>query len=223
MSIAAFFDIDGTITHTSIIHPLIWYRRAHLSRWRFAWFVLGMLLCAPYYLWVDRRSRSRFNDVFYRRYAGLPVQHLQAWHRRTFPANLQPTIFPAALDCIRDHQRQGHRIVLVTGALDFVMQPLTEYLHADDLIANHVVDHDGVLTGELDGPAIADDYKAMLVHARAQRHGVDLGRSFAYGDSFGDAPMLACVGHAVAVNGDHRLRQLAVARGWRTVEWRSTR
>jgi len=94
VSVAAFFDIDGTITRSTILDPLIWYRRAHDSKPRFALFGLGMLLRAPYYLWVDRRSRARCNLVFFRRYAGMNARSLREWHRRTFAHNLQRSIFP---------------------------------------------------------------------------------------------------------------------------------
>jgi HAD superfamily hydrolase (TIGR01490 family) len=170
---------------------------------------------------VDRRSRSRFNVVFYRRYAGLPAQDLRDWHRQTFADNLQRTISVEALACIRNHQGRGHRIVLVTGGLDLVMRPLAEYLRADELIATHLAEVGGRFTGALDGPPIADAYKATLIRGYAQRHGIVLEQSYAYGNSIGDAPMLACVSNAVAVNADRRLRRLADAGGWRKEQWRS--
>jgi HAD superfamily hydrolase (TIGR01490 family) len=217
--IAAFFDVDGTLTRTTILDPLIWYQRAHLSRPRFALWAAGLLLQVPYYLWIDKRSRAQFNTVFYRRYAGLNAADLRDWHRQTFAENLQRRLFPAALDCVRDHKRQGHRVVLVTGALDFVMQPLSEFLAADDFVATQLVVRDRRFTGELTGPPIADDYKAELVRAYAENHGIDLARSFAYGNSVGDGPMLACVGHAVAVNADRRLLAQAAARSWSVMNW----
>lgn len=221
MSVAAFFDIDGTITRTTILDPLIWYRRAHDSTPRLALFALGLLARIPYYLWVDSRSRGRFNIIFYRRYAGLNAQSLRAWHRQAFASTLQRTIFPAALDCIREHQGKGHRIVLVTGGLEIVTRPLADFLHADELIATRLVESAGALQGEIDGQPLADEQKAVLVRDSAQRHGIDLERSFAYGNSLGDAPMLECVGRPVAVNADRRLRRLAVSRGWPTVAWHS--
>lgn len=212
--IAAFFDVDGTITETTILLPLIWYQRAHLSWPRFLLFALGLLVRAPYYLWIDHQSRARFNIVFYRRYAGLRVEEVCDWHRRTFSENLQKRIFPWTEELIRDHQRQGHRIVLITGGLDLVMQPLAEYLHADDLIATHITERDGVLTGIVDGPAVADEHKAVIVHDIAKRHDIGLSQSYAYGNSMGDARMMECVGHAVAINPDRRLLRLAEKRGW---------
>lgn len=220
MSAAAFFDVDGTITRTTILDPLIWFRRAHDGRLRFALFAAALLARAPYYLWMDRRSRGRFNQVFYRQYAGMPAEPLRDWHRRTFPENLLRAVSPAAQECIRAHQKESHHIVLVTGGLDFVMQPLAEFLHSDDLIATRLVERDGVFTGAIDGPPIADERKAELISAHARAHGIDLGKSFAYGDSSGDARMLECVGHPVAANPGRRLRRLAAARGWRTISWR---
>jgi HAD superfamily hydrolase (TIGR01490 family) len=221
VSVAAFFDVDGTTTKTTILDPLIWYHRAHDSKFRVALFALGLFLRVPYYLAVDRRSRARCNVVFYRRYAGLSAVDLCQWHQRTFAENLQRTIFPAALDCIRDHQRQGHRIILVTGGLDFVMRPLAEFLQADELIATHLVERDGACTGDIDGPAIADERKAELIRSLCEKHGIDAALSFAYGNSLGDAPMLECVGQPVAVNADSRLRRLADRRGWPQVRWRT--
>ena len=221
MNVAAFFDIDGTITNTTILDPLIWYHRALDSKPRFALFALGLLLRVPYYLAVDRRSRARCNVVFYRRYAGLSAGELREWHQRTFTTNLYRTIFTPALDCIRDHQRQGHRIILVTGGLDVVMRPLADFLKADGLIATRLAEYDGKCTGDIDGPAIADERKAEIVRSISREQGIDTALSFAYGDSLGDAPMLECVGHPVAVNADSRLRRIADARGWPTLSWRA--
>jgi HAD superfamily hydrolase (TIGR01490 family) len=219
-SVAAFFDVDGTLTRTTILHPLVWYQRAHLSRPRFARWYAGLLLDVPRFLWIDRRSRSRLNVVFFRRYAGLPVDDLRTWHRQTFADNLRRLLYPAAAARLEKHRGQGHRIVLVTGGLDLVMRPLAEHVGAADVMATHLVEHDGLLTGELACPPIADERKGELVREYADKHGIDLAQSFAYTDSHGDLPMLDCVGRPGAVNPDRRLRRLAAARGWPVEEWK---
>jgi HAD superfamily hydrolase (TIGR01490 family) len=216
---AAFFDVDGTLTKTTILDPLIWYQRARLSWPRFALWAAGLLLQVPRYLVLDWRSRRRFIAAFYRRYAGLNAAALREWHRQTFADNLRPRLFPGAVECIREHQQHGQRIVLVTGGLEFVMRPLAEYLRVDELMASRLADHDGVFTGELNGPPSANERKVELVREYAQRHDIDLAQSFAYGNSLDDAPMLAEVGQAVAVNPDRRLRARAAERGWRVVQW----
>jgi HAD superfamily hydrolase (TIGR01490 family) len=220
-SVAAFFDVDGTLTRTTILSPLVWYQRAHLSRPRFALWFAGLVLEVPRLIWIDRRSRSRVNVVFYRRYAGLRADDLRAWHRQHFADSLRPRLFPAAVARVEEHCRQGHRVVLVTGGLDFVMRPLAEQFGAD-LIATHLVERDGLFTGEIDGPPIAEERKGQLVREYADKHGIDLAQSFAYTDSHGDLSMLECVGYPVAINADRRLRRLAARRGWRIEEWKLT-
>ncbi len=219
-SVAAFFDVDGTLTRTTILHPLIWYQRAHMSRPRYlAWFA-GLALDVPRLVWIDRRSRSRVNVVFYRRYAGLRADGLRDWHRRTFDDTLRRCLFAGAAARLEEHRRQWHRIVLVTGGLDFVMAPLAQHVGAADAIATHLVERDGVLTGAIDGPPIAHERKGELVREYAAKHGIVLAQSFAYTDSHGDLSMLECVGRPVAVNPDARLRALAGARGWRVEDWK---
>jgi phosphoserine phosphatase len=51
----------------------------------------------------------------------------------------------------------------------------------------------------------------------AEKHSVDLLRSYFYTDSIADLPLLDIVGYPVAVNPDRPLRSLARARGWSTV------
>ncbi len=219
-SVAAFFDVDGTLTRTTILHPLMWYQRAHLSPPRYIGWAAGLMLDVPRLLWIDRRSRSRVNVLCYRRYAGLRPDDLRDWHRRHFDDTLRRHLFPGAAARLEEHRRQGHRIVLVTGGLDLVMAPLAQHVGAADAIATHLVERDGVLTGEIDGPPIAEQRKGELMREYAAKHGLDLGQSFAYTDSHGDLSMMDCVGHPVAVNPDRRLRGLAGERGWAIEDWK---
>jgi HAD superfamily hydrolase (TIGR01490 family) len=217
--IAAFFDVDGTLTKTILLQPLLWYLRARRSRLMYAAYVAELALHLPRYVWIDRRSRTEFNHLFFRRYRGLPADDLRQWHRNTFPENLQRTLFPDAVACVRQHQEQGHRIVLVTGGLDFVMAPLVEYLRADTALCMHLEERDGEFTGKVATPPVADEEKAILVRQYAREHQLELSQCHAYGNNWGDVPMLACVGLPTAVNPDDRLRKWAEEHSWPSVRW----
>ena len=52
------------------------------------------------------------------------------------------------------------------------------------------------------------------MRAYAKQHGIDLGESWAYSDSFSDYAMLAVVGHPTACNPDFRLRSMARSYDW---------
>ncbi|MGD0307028.1 MAG: haloacid dehalogenase-like hydrolase, partial [Candidatus Acidiferrales bacterium] len=83
-------------------------------------------------------------------------------------------------------------------------------------------DCEAVWTGEISGAHMTGLAKARAVWRYAEDHGVDLSRSYAYGDQNADLPMLDTVGHPVAVNPSARLARIARENGWETVRWRET-
>lgn len=215
--IAAFFDVDGTIVAATVVHYYAYFAtKGRSSLGRFLW-TLAFLPRIVYYLFVDRISRSRFNRIFYENYRGMDARQARSWRGSHFDEVVRPRIFPGAVDCIAEHRRRGERIVLITGSLDFIMEPLAEWLQADALIAAQMTEEEGRLTGVLTGPPIGDDEKARMLRTYAAEHGIDLTRSYAYADSRSDLPMLEAVGHAVVVNPGRKLKMLAEKNGWKEV------
>ncbi|MDH3706254.1 MAG: HAD-IB family hydrolase, partial [Acidimicrobiia bacterium] len=125
-------------------------------------------------------------------------------------AELQP-FAPAVID---EHRAAGRRLVLATTSPDAFVRPLAERLGFDDAVATRWRQADGVYTGELDGPFLWGRAKLDAVTGWAEEDGVRLAESYAYSDSYFDAPLLDAVGHPVAVNPDVSLRALAAVRGW---------
>ena len=66
--------------------------------------------------------------------------------------------------------------------------------------------------------AVASSGEGVGTWARA--HGIDLGRSWAYSDSYSDYPMLATVGRPTVVNPDWRLRAVARSYDWPVIDLR---
>ena len=84
----------------------------------------------------------------------------------------------------------------------------------DDLICNRLVYEDGVASGEVVSPLLAEQEKVAAVHRFCREYNVETARSKAYSDSFSDLPMLEAVGLPSAVNPDRRLRRTANDRSW---------
>ena len=215
----AFFDVDGTIVDATIVHYYAFYRTWGYSVSRRLLWTLGFLPKVVYYMVLDKISRSRFNQVFYRQYRGFERGECVSRSERLFNEVMRPRMFTGAVERIREHQQRGERVVLVTGSLDFIVEPLAEYTKADDLIALSMKEENGRLTGEPEGPPIGDEEKARIVRDYAERRGIDLDRSYAYADSSSDRPMLDLVGHAVVVNPGGKLKKAAEAGGWEVVSW----
>jgi HAD-superfamily subfamily IB hydrolase, TIGR01490 len=217
--VAAFFDVDGTLTETNVLMPLIWLQRETLPRHRY-WLWLCKLIChLPIYLVADQIDRSIFVTLFFRQYAGIPSEKARQWFWENFENSLKPRVYNDALREIQWHRERNHQIVLVTGGADFTVAPLARWLNAD-LLAAKLEEVDGKFTGRLVGKPLIGVGKADAIKTYAGEKGIDLQASYAYGDSVSDAPMLECVGNPVAVNPDRKLRRLAMERGWRIVQWR---
>jgi HAD superfamily hydrolase (TIGR01490 family) len=211
---AAFFDVDGTLVRTNIVHALAFYAMNQGSILGTAWQTARTVLSVPLFLATDRVNRKTFNELFYTYYAGQSEDRLETLAEELFEDVLQPAIFEGTPRLIAEARRAGCRVVLVTGALDFTMRRLAEHLGADDLIANRMRFVNGVATGRVVPPIIEGAHKALVVRDYCVRHGLALERSFAYSDSFSDYPMLAVVGHPAAVNPDVRLARVARAYEW---------
>ncbi|HID06859.1 MAG TPA: HAD-IB family hydrolase, partial [Armatimonadetes bacterium] len=195
-------------------------RLSQMPRWLRPLWAFAFLFDVPYLIIVDRISRSLFNKVFYSYYAGIAVDEFREFAWRYFTDVWRERIYPAALKQIQWHQKQGHRIVLLTGAIDILVEPLAKFLEAHDVLAARMEVVNGRFTGKLHTPPLGEEEKANALKEYAVIHNISLDASYAYADSYADRFMLECVGYPVAVNPDGRLARLARERAWQIVRWR---
>ncbi|MFT3853502.1 MAG: HAD-IB family hydrolase [Ilumatobacteraceae bacterium] len=127
---------------------------------------------------------------------------------------LTKIVQPFAPGVIAEHREAGRMLVMATTSPAALVTPFAERLGMDAVVATRWATRDGEYTGELDGDVVWGRGKWEAVKEWAGNHGVDLHGSYAYSDSYYDAPLLAGVGHPVAVNPDLRLNGLARLRGW---------
>jgi fatty acyl-CoA reductase len=217
--VLAVFDVDGTLVETNVVEYFLWMRlRAQpIDEWPA--FMAQMLREAPRWLYLERRSRAEFQRSFYREYDGLDYEVMKRLGREALDAVTLRRIYPEGMRRIREHKRAGHRVLLLTGALDVVVEPLAELLEVEVDCA-HLLVKEGRLTGDLQAPPPAGEARATLLEEYAARNGIVLADSFSYADSLSDLGMLELVGTPVAVNPDARLSQVAGQRGWRIERWR---
>lgn len=211
---AAFFDVDGTLVRTNIVHAFAYYAMNQGTLFGTAWRTARTVASLPLYWALEKANRKVFNEVFYRAYQGISQDRLLVLAEELFEEVLKPAIHPGTRRLLDQARRAGCRIVLVTGALDFTVRELARHLGADDLLANRMHFVEGVATGRVVPPLIEGAHKAQVIRDFCVREALALDRSHAYSDSFSDYPMLAVVGHPAAVNPDLRLRNVARAYQW---------
>ena len=131
---------------------------------------------------------------------------------------LATLLLPGAAKAIEEHRAAGRLLVIATTSPMPFVEPFAERLGFDATVATQWEREDGpdgeVFTGRMLGPFVWGRTKADAVKQWADDHGVSLSESWAYSDSYFDAPLLANVGHPVVVNPDLQLRVAATIRGW---------
>jgi HAD superfamily hydrolase (TIGR01490 family) len=215
--VAAIFDVDGTLVGSNVVSYFAWLRMRELPAAARPLWLAGFLIKVPYYWGLDKISRAHFNRAFYKNYAGWKPSRARHLGQESFAGFTLERIFPEALQQLRDHKAAGHRVVLLSGALDFLLEPMKDL--ADDVLCSTLAQENGAYTGELTGAPVAGDARARMLASFARRRNLDLSRSYAYADSISDLPMLEAVGNPVAVNPDRRLGAAAKSRGWKVEHW----
>ncbi len=214
----AAFDLENTLIASNVVASYSWLATRRLGSWDKARYVVRTLREAPSLLALDRRDRSDFLRFYYRRYEDAPTAQIAEDAQDMFSELILTKSFPAAIRRVREHRAAGHRTVLITGALDFVVEPLRPLF--DEIIAAQMtVGSTGRYTGEMSSVPPTGETRAQLLADYCAAEGLELSESVAYADSTSDLPMLEAVGFPVAVNPETRLAAIARKRGWLVENW----
>ena len=212
--VAAFYDLEGTLVSTNLVHTLAFYAKRQQGLWQTVKKSAGTLAKLPFFGITDLYSRNVFNEVFFRSYEGFSQDRLRYFSEELFEEVLKPAIYAGTPELIAQSKKLGQRQVVLTGALDFTIDRLMDHLGIDDYKANRLEFVNGYATGRVLPPVMASATKAKWIREYAEREGINLSESYAYSDSISDLPMLSIVGHPVAVNPDFRLKQTALQHDW---------
>lgn len=211
---AAFYDLEGTLVSTNLVHTLGFYARRQQGVWQTLKKSASTLAKLPMFGVTDLYSRNVFNEFFFQSYKGESTDRLRFFADELFEEVLKPAIYAGTMELIEQGKKIGQRQVVLTGALDFSIEKMMEHLGIDDYVANRLEFVNGYATGRVLPPVMASATKAKWIREYAERENINLSESYAYSDSISDLPMLSIVGHPVAVNPDFRLKQTAMQHDW---------
>jgi HAD superfamily hydrolase (TIGR01490 family) len=213
----AVFDLENTLIASNVVDSYAWLATRHEPVEDRVRFVVRTLREAPRLLALDRADRSDFLRYFYRRYDGAPADRLRQDSWELFSDLILTKSFPAGIRRVREHRALGHRTLLITGALDIVVEPLRPLF--DEVVCAHLGENGGRLTGELVDAPPTGEARALIMADFASAYNLDLEQCVAYADSSSDLPMLEAAGHPVAVNPETKLAAIARKRGWHVEHW----
>jgi HAD superfamily hydrolase (TIGR01490 family) len=221
--IAAFFDLDGTLYSGHIWLALKRHHQTHGLKLP----TLYLYIITHMGLWPLYRaglvSRARFYGAWAKHMpwliAGLTREDADRVFQWIVEQDVLPQLQQDVVEILRQHQQEGHRVVLVSGTFQPLLERIAEALRVGDALGTRLAQRNGRYTGGIVPPLCMGRGKARRIRAFLERdgRGISLGESFAYTDSVSDLPVLEMVGHPVAVYPEEELAALAAERGWPVV------
>lgn len=218
---AAFFDMDKTILARSSGLALgrNFYREGMITK---RLLLRGMVAQIVYLLLgASEGKMEKMRERALELTKGWDQAKVQEIVNEVMGDVLEPIIYREALDLIRDHQKEGRKVYIVSSSPEEIVRPFADLVGVDGAIASRSkVDEEGRYTGELEFYCYGSG-KPQAMRELAEKQGIDLEHSYAYSDSATDLPMLEVVGHPVATNPDRELRRIAAENGWETVRFQN--
>ena len=185
MSTLALFDLDGTLTHGDTMLAFIRHRLGAVKFMGMLFVagsmdVLGKIGIVPADAGKKRLMRKAFTDAK----VSDVAKDAERFAREEMPGMMRH----GALERVRWHLLEGHRVIVVSASCGAWLRPWCE-ANGVELIATELETRDGHYTGALSTPNCKAEEKV-----RRLRETVDLrayGSIHAYGDTPSDRSMLA--------------------------------
>jgi fatty acyl-CoA reductase len=216
--VVAVFDMDGTLLSSNVVESYLWLRLPELGAPAKAREVAEVAKSLPRWLLTQKSDRSAFLRMVYKRYEGASLADLDRIVDDVITPIMLSRLSSQAVRAIREHRAAGHRLVLVTGAVEPLTRPIASLF--DEVVAAQLaVDDRGRCTGYLQIPPLVGESRAAWLRHRALEAGWDLGSSYAYADSASDLPLLRAVGNPVVIDPDVVLSRVARKERWPVEIW----
>ena len=190
----AAFDVDGTLTTRDCVTPFL--LRATRGR------VLLALLLRPLALGgaLLHRDRDRLKELAASSLSGLDAAGLDRLGAVFAGDFVSERLRPDTTARLARHLALGHTVVLASASLEPYVIPIGETLGVHGVVCTRLEqDASGRLTGRLQGANCRGPEKARRLRAWLEAEGLADAEVWAYGDSEGDAELLAQADHPVWV------------------------
>lgn len=219
----ALFDICQTLvgltTITDFTDNFLLSSKINSEFNRTKWFTHAL------YKFLRYRLRAVSSAAYRRHLIRLFEDHSESVIHRIAEAynqRLRDAFKPEVVDKLRELQRAGYEISLVSAGLDVYLRPFAASLNAKLICTVLAKDAHGIYTGRVDGiDCLGEGKVAKVKREMGGFETVDWEDSSAFGDSASDIPILSMVGNAWAVDPDRVLESHARAEGWRILRTRA--
>ncbi|MDL4843142.1 HAD family hydrolase [Aquibacillus rhizosphaerae] len=166
------------------------------------------------------KGKSAFKHHFFRGFAktfkGKTSMELDLFFQELVDIGKQD-VHHGLVEKIREHQKNGDTIIVLSGALYPFLKAFTKELQLNvHVISTELLyNHNGLCTGEI-GQIVNGDEKVRKVQEWIKNNIVENPTNdiWAYADSESDIPLLRYVQHPIIVNPDQEMKKIAIKNKW---------
>ncbi len=218
--VAAIFDFDGTLYDGILYQGLFRHHREHN-------FNVGKVYCfmlCHMPIWLLSLAKLFPKELLYRMHGanlawvlgGVSLERADEIWEWIIEQTIIPKLRPEMMALIEDHREKRHRLILLSGSFQPLLDKIVERLNCERAIATPLKVRNGRYTGWIEKPPAIGTGKLQRLNQflNAEGRDIDLQRSYHYADSIVDVPAMEIVGNPVAVYPLEDLAEVAAERGW---------
>lgn len=220
MVAAAFFRVEGTLVRPGAVSAAAYFA-ANGAGFRERALRLGHVAVAgTLYSVLGQSDRVLANRLAYVSVRNMSEDRLSLLAEEYVTDMLLPRLLSGGLDLLRKVRREGHRVVLISDAIEPVMEHLRAALPpVAEVLCNRLEFRDGCATGRLLDPVIGGHDSSVFAERYAETHSLSLSDCVAYAAHGPDMLLMSRVGYPCAVNPDFTLRRAARQADWPVMDY----
>jgi HAD superfamily hydrolase (TIGR01490 family) len=212
-TVAALFDYDGTLIRGDSTLLLLLFAVKRYPR------AMGTLAALagnlPQFL-AGWKSRDEIKVVSLGSLRYVPPAQRDEFFHEFHQRWLRPRVLPEAVKRLAWHREQGHLLVMVSASIDLYLKEAARDLGMDHLVCSRAILEPAP---RLLGPNCRGQEKVRRLREEPFAQGIRWDKSWAYGDSLADGPLLELCGHPIAVRPSRSLSRRARREGWPILRW----
>ncbi len=209
--VAAYFDLDRTLISGFSAKQFVKSRlmSGKMSRKEIAAQFSGAIVYA-----LGNKNFAALAAVSAKGVKDVPEKVLIELGEEVYMKYLADSIYDESRALVQAHMDKGHTVAIVSAATPYQVDPVARDLGIDHIMCTRMEVEKGKFTGDIIEPPCWGEGKAHYGEHFAERHDIDLSKSYFYTDSAEDLPLLDIVGHPRPINPDAELSSLAFQREW---------
>ena len=218
-TIAALFDVDGTLFTGHVWRGMLDYFEAHTGKWavrRFWYAHLPAYFFRKLKLIDEERFRGPWGAHLAWLVKGWDQAQLQGLYEFIAREYVTPHRREDTIGMLANHRAQGHVTMLVSTGFTDMVAAIGQTIGAEHAVGCDLEMKDGRATGRIAPPVVIGKQKGVSARTKLAQLGydVDYANSFAYADSITDLGLLEIVGNPRPVYADEELARVSKERDW---------